>query len=41
MSELKSEQPEIKEETLETEEAPPAETEEAPLEIKEEVEKSE
>ena len=41
MSELKSEQPEIKEETLETEEAPPAETEEAPLELKEEVEKSE
>ena len=41
LSELKAEQPEIKEETLETEEAPPAETEEAPLELKEEVEKSE
>jgi len=47
ISELKAEQPEIKEETLDKEEAPLEESldtkkeEEAPLELKEEVEKSE
>ena len=47
LTELKAEQPEIKEENLETEETPlelkeeKLETEETPLELKEEVEKSE